>query len=56
MIIKNPKTTREDQRYFDNKAKIIEAHREGKLGKEWYQYNPKTGKHELKPKRIYKRV
>lgn len=56
MILKNTKLTESDRRYFDLKAKITEAAREGKLGREWYAYNPTNGKYELRPKRIYKHI
>ena len=56
MIIKNLKTTREDRKYFDEKAKINEAARAGKLGKSWLKQDPKTGEHKVKPKGIFRRV
>lgn len=56
VIIKNLKTTKADQRYFDEKAKIKKAAEEGRLGRDWYTKNPKTGKHELRPKKIFDRV
>lgn len=56
MIIKNPKTTRSDQQYFETKGKIKEAAEQGKLGKDWFYKNPETGKNELRPKRIFGKV
>lgn len=56
LIIKNLKTTKQDQRYFDEKGKIKQAAEDGKLGKDWFYKNPKTGKSELKPKRIFSKV
>lgn len=56
MIVKNIKNTREDRRYFDEKAKIKEAAENGRLGKSWFFKNPKNGKDELRPRKIIKRV
>lgn len=56
MIIRNIKTTSEDRRYYDAKAKITEAAKAGRLGKRWFYKNPKTGKNELRPHRIRKMV
>lgn len=55
MILKKLRTE-DDRKYFDEKAKIIEAHRNGKLGKSWYKLNEKKGQHEIRPKEIFKRV
>lgn len=49
-------TTSEDQKYFDEEAKLLEAHYKGKLGKSWYRRNPKTGKMEIKPKSVFGRI
>ena len=56
MRVRVIKTTREDRKYFDEKAKITQAAKEGKLGKEWLFKNPVNGKWELRPKRIYNKV
>lgn len=56
MIIKNFKTTRADQKYFEEKGRIKEAAESGRLGKDWFTLNPKTGKQELRPKKIYSKV
>lgn len=56
MIVKNPKTTKADQRYFEERGKISEAAREGRLGRSWFTLNPKNGKWEVKPHATYKRV
>jgi len=56
MNIKNPKTTGLDRKYFDEKARITEAAKAGKLGKSWFVKNEKNGKHELRPKNIYRKV
>jgi len=56
MIVKNIKTTREDRRYFDEKGRMKEAAEQGKLGKSYFFRNPATGKDELRPRRIIKRV
>ena len=56
MIVRNPKTTKADRRYFDEKARIKEAADAGKLGKSWFFKNPKNGKDELRPRRIIGRV
>lgn len=56
VVIKNFKTTRADQNYFETKGKIKQAAEAGKLGKDWFTVNPKTGKRELRPKRIYGKV
>lgn len=53
LIIKNLKTTRQDQKYFEEKGKIKEAAEAGKLGKDWFFKNPQNGKDELRPKRIF---
>lgn len=55
-LIKNIKTTDSDRKYFDEKAKINEAARQGKLGKSWLKQDPKTGEHKVAPKKIFKRV
>lgn len=55
MILKKFRTE-DDRDYFDEKAKIIEAHRAGKLGKSWYKLNSEKGTQEIKPKDIFKRV
>lgn len=46
--------TRQDQKYFEKSEKVLKAHSEGKLGRNWYTKNQKTGKLELKPKRLSK--
>lgn len=56
MIVKNIKTTREDRRYFDEKGRIKQAAEQGRLGKSWFTKNPKTGKDELRPRRLIKRI
>lgn len=56
MIIRHEKTTREDQRYFDEKGRIAEAANKGKLGKSWFKYDQKKGQHVLSPKKNYRRV
>lgn len=48
--------TSDDRKYFDEKAKILEAHRAGKLGKSWYKLNPEKGTQEIKPKSVFKRI
>ena len=56
MILKNDKSTSSDRRYHDEKGKITEAAKQGRLGKSWFFKNPKTGKQELRPHRLIKRV
>lgn len=56
MIIKNLKTTKQDQQYFDQKGQIKQAAEAGRLGRDWYFKNPKNGKYELRPKRIFSKV
>lgn len=56
MIIKNIKNTASDRKYFDEKGKINEAARAGKLGKSWLKQDPKTGEHKVQPKGIFRRV
>jgi hypothetical protein len=56
MIIRNIKTTREDQRYFSEKGKIKEAADAGRLGKSWFRKDPKTGQDLLSPKKVIRRV
>lgn len=56
MLIKNPKITALDRKYYDERAKINEAARAGKLGKSWFVRNLKTGRMEVKPKATFRRV
>lgn len=55
MLIKNPKDTRSDRRYFDEKGKINQAANEGRLGRSWFRVD-ENGKSVLSPKKVIKRV
>lgn len=56
MIIKNIKNTTSDRKYFETKGALATAANAGKLGKAWFNYNPKKGVFELKPHKIYNRI
>ena len=56
MIVRNIKTTREDRRHFEEGGKIQAAAQAGRLGKSWFQKNPKNGKDEVRPHRLTGRM
>lgn len=56
MLLKNPKITKLDRKYFDEKGKMSQAANEGKLGRSFFTVNPKTGKQELRPRKNYARI
>lgn len=56
MIIRNIKDTKADRRYFDERGRIAEAARAGKLGKSMLTLDPKTGEWHANPKKTFRRV
>lgn len=55
-VIRTHKDTQSERRFLDERTKVIEAHNQGRLGRNWYTKNPKSGKLELRPKRLFKRL